>query len=441
MDDLSLQVPATGVGEAGEELIGDLLAELMGSWDEAPVTASASASAESAVEFAAAAETTHASDLVDEAVILAAALPAAPEPAPQQTAASYAAAWAVPATATPDVSMPAAAAAAPPPPPAAAVLPASAAASTAAPEAGSKPYGQMTKAERAAAKAEAKAAKYAKHVAQLRQEASPAPAATPAAMPAPAVAAPVPEATPEMADMDAGFLDLLLAEQSAAGASSEGLGNLAVSVDALTDTTAPETVARSADSDRADQLERAESADLLDSLFGDLAAHNAADDAAPVAAAPEEVPANAEKFVLFSLDEARYAVAIHQVIEADRVPQVTRVPNVPDFVRGVINLRGDILSLIDLRTLWGLPLLDQGKSARLLVVRSSGEQSVTGLLVDDINGIANIAPESLAVLQSQRNERIAPLLRGVYEHQQQSLHLIDLERLFLSPEIQQLAAN
>lgn len=249
--------------------------------------------------------------------------------------------------------------------------------------------------------------------------------------------APVQAAETESLPEEPDFLAALLAGQTGEETTSEALANLAVTVDALTETTSPAFEAPKGSS----LLDAADDNDVLDSLMGDLArSASGQEDGAPAAAEPEPAD-NLEKYVLFSLAGTRYAVAIHQVIETDRLPQVTRVPHVPEFVRGVVNLRGDILSLIDLRTLWGLPALDANKTARLLVVRSNGEHMVTGLVVDDVNGIAPIAPESLAVREGERNERIAPLLRGVYEHQQQSLHVIDLERLFLSSEIQQLAAN
>lgn len=257
-------------------------------------------------------------------------------------------------------------------------------------------------------------------------------AAVPEAVPALVSLAPTPE---EIAAEEEAFLLALLAEDEAA---ASGLNNLAAKVDALTETTSP-----SADAELPQAVADPDDAgELLDSLMSDLA-RAATDDhsAAPSEIDGQQPASHAEKYVLFSLAGARYAVAIHQVIETDRLPQITRVPHVPEFVRGVVNLRGDILSLVDLRTLWGLPSIEPGKVSRLLVVRSSGEQMMTGLVVDDVNGIAPIAPESLAVRDGERNEKIAPLLRGTYEHQQQSLHVIDLERLFLSPEIQQLAAN
>lgn len=252
-------------------------------------------------------------------------------------------------------------------------------------------------------------------------------------------APPAPLAEPVLSDDE--ILAAMIAEEElvqAQAAAATGLTNLAVSVDALTEVTSPaQDTADAVLPDLFNELAASDAQDVLDSLMSDLA--NAELPVEEVA--PAGVPENAEKYVLFSLGPKRYAVAIHQVIETDRMPLVTRVPHVPEFVRGIINLRGDILSLIDLRTLWGLPTLEAGRTGRLLVVRSNGEQVVTGLVVDDVNGIAPIAPESLAVRDGEKNEKIAPLLRGVYEHQQQSLHVIDLERLFLTPEIQQLTAN
>ncbi|HXU44077.1 MAG TPA: chemotaxis protein CheW, partial [Thermoanaerobaculia bacterium] len=76
---------------------------------------------------------------------------------------------------------------------------------------------------------------------------------------------------------------------------------------------------------------------------------------AALAHAPAEPPAAAERSVVFLLGATRCAVPIDRVLEIGDVPAITPVPNVPAWVRGVANLRGDILAIVDLGAYVGLP--------------------------------------------------------------------------------------
>ena len=95
------------------------------------------------------------------------------------------------------------------------------------------------------------------------------------------------------------------------------------------------------------------------------------------------------RYVLLSIASAHYAVREAFVTELERVPKITLVPHVPAWVRGVTNLRGDILSVIDMRTFLGLDS-SPSHSARMLVVRLLHEEFATGLLVDGVDRIVAI---------------------------------------------------
>ena len=85
-------------------------------------------------------------------------------------------------------------------------------------------------------------------------------------------------------------------------------------------------------------------------------------------------------------------------------PKITRVPSVPDHILGVINLRGEVLSTIDLKTFFDLPQGEPTEEQALIVVEHAGMQ--TGLLVDDIGDLVDLAPEDLSE---------EPLLAGTSE--------------------------
>jgi purine-binding chemotaxis protein CheW len=142
-----------------------------------------------------------------------------------------------------------------------------------------------------------------------------------------------------------------------------------------------------------------------------------------------------ERYLLFSLAGCRYAVAVPNVIEVGRVPAITPVPNVPVWLRGVINLRGEILSIIDVRVFLGI---DEGyplESSRMLVVKSVQDEIVTSLIVDQVNGFARLSKARLEAPAIPVQDKVTPYISAVCEHEEHIVAVLDLERLLLSPEV------
>jgi purine-binding chemotaxis protein CheW len=145
--------------------------------------------------------------------------------------------------------------------------------------------------------------------------------------------------------------------------------------------------------------------------------------------------------IVFSLDQTHYAVSIKNVLEMDKIPRITPVPNLPGFVRGVTNLRGEIVSVLDLRLLLGLTRSEQADKGRILVVRTASGQQTTALVVDDVKGITGIPAGALKPPAGAIDDKVVPLLSGVFEHEDTLLNVLSLESLFRSPELLQLEAN
>ncbi|MBM3224003.1 MAG: purine-binding chemotaxis protein CheW, partial [Candidatus Tectomicrobia bacterium] len=143
-----------------------------------------------------------------------------------------------------------------------------------------------------------------------------------------------------------------------------------------------------------------------------------------------------ERYILFTLGESRYAVPVPHVVEIGRIPRITPVPNVPSWVRGVINLRGEILSVLDFRTFLGMEDMHHDEHSRMLVVKTPGDEVATSLIVDQIMGIVPLTTARLEI-PATSNNKAAPYLTGAYEHEDQVCAVFDLERLLLSPEVRQ----
>lgn len=110
---------------------------------------------------------------------------------------------------------------------------------------------------------------------------------------------------------------------------------------------------------------------------------------------------------------ARYAVDMNTVAEVVPVPPMTRVPGGPAWLSGVVNWRGRVLPVLDLRPLVGAPLSPMPTSARLVVI--SQDDVEVGVIADMVPGLLDCDPESLEPLPATVASGIAPLVRGVVD--------------------------
>lgn len=161
---------------------------------------------------------------------------------------------------------------------------------------------------------------------------------------------------------------------------------------------------------------------------------------APAPMAPTELRRReaGRDYIVFSLAGERFAIPVHQVTELDEVPRYTFVPNVPEFVLGVANLRGDIISVLDLRRMLGLGYSVDETPSRMLVVRVGDDELVSGLVVDAVHGIAAI-PQSDVEPAPELEEEGALRLEGIAGVGESQVGVIDLPGVFEVEEVRRLA--
>jgi purine-binding chemotaxis protein CheW len=143
-----------------------------------------------------------------------------------------------------------------------------------------------------------------------------------------------------------------------------------------------------------------------------------------------------DRYVLLTIASAHYAVLEAFVTELERIPKITLVPRVPVWVRGVTNLRGDVLSVVDMRTFLGLEPTSS-LSARMLVVRLLTEEFSTGLLVDSVDRIVAVPADAITPPESSLEGPLSPSPRGMCVIEEQLVAVLDLDQLLRSSEIRQ----
>ena len=151
-------------------------------------------------------------------------------------------------------------------------------------------------------------------------------------------------------------------------------------------------------------------------------------------AAPVEAAAN--RYVLLSIAAGHYAIAEAFVTELERVPRITMVPQTPAWMRGVTNVRGDIVSVIDMHRFLQLDS-QPGAGARLVVVRLLDEPFTTGLIVDAVDRIVSVDTSSITAPSAPLEGPLAPFLGGVCEIGDRLVAVLDIDRFLRSSEIRQ----
>lgn len=133
------------------------------------------------------------------------------------------------------------------------------------------------------------------------------------------------------------------------------------------------------------------------------------------------------QFATFYVGELLMGVDIRLVQEINRQLEMTPVPNAPSHVRGVINLRGEVATVIDLRTVLGLPPAEQTRDTRNLIVHSQNE--AIGLLVDRISDILTLYPDQVSEPPSNVDGVDGKFFLGVHTLEKEICVLLDVEQV------------
>jgi purine-binding chemotaxis protein CheW len=134
-----------------------------------------------------------------------------------------------------------------------------------------------------------------------------------------------------------------------------------------------------------------------------------------------------ERYLRISLGQEEYAIPLLRVREVIAVPEVTPIPQTPNYFQGVINLRGQVITVVDMRTKLGIKPLDGPEKA--VVICDLGAVSL-GLVVDSINSVATPKAEELSERPDLRNQKAMEYITAVYRHERGMVLLVDITKLF-----------
>ena len=149
-------------------------------------------------------------------------------------------------------------------------------------------------------------------------------------------------------------------------------------------------------------------------------------------------PTEEQQLVVFQLDAELYGVEISRVHEIIRLQSITRVPRAPAFVEGVINLRGKVIPVVDLRRRFGLPTADHTRASRIVVVEI-GDQ-VVGVIVDGVSEVLRVNPSIVEPPSPVVAGIDSEYLHGIAKLPERLVILLDLDRVLARDERRALEA-
>jgi len=144
------------------------------------------------------------------------------------------------------------------------------------------------------------------------------------------------------------------------------------------------------------------------------------------------------QLVSFRLANEEYGLDIMKVQEIILINEITELPQVPDYVRGLINLRGHVNPVIDLRKRFGLPISEQTEETRIIVVNV--EQRTMGLVVDAVHEVLRISPDQVEPPPSGLSGIDQNYIVGLVKFEKKLLILLDIDKLLSVEEQNELGA-
>jgi purine-binding chemotaxis protein CheW len=146
---------------------------------------------------------------------------------------------------------------------------------------------------------------------------------------------------------------------------------------------------------------------------------------------------SSSQYLTFKLDQELFAVDIGKVREVLEFTTMTKVPRTPDFMRGVINLRGNVVPVVDMRLKLGLTMTEKTVDTCVVIseVSVDGENTVLGALVDSVQEVLDLDASQVAPPPHLGSRIDASVIRGMGRRDEQFIMILDLDRVFTSEDL------
>jgi len=146
----------------------------------------------------------------------------------------------------------------------------------------------------------------------------------------------------------------------------------------------------------------------------------------------KELDGEVKQLISFMVGEEEFGLEILKIKEVIRIQQITKLPKAPSFVKGVINLRGDVIPVIDLREKFGLEGKDYGSMTRVIVVEVGGKS--IGMVVDSVSQVIRVPIDQIEPAPPMVGGLAAEYLEGVAKMEDRLIILVRIDKILSMDE-------
>lgn len=141
----------------------------------------------------------------------------------------------------------------------------------------------------------------------------------------------------------------------------------------------------------------------------------------------EAVRIDGKQYVVFKLENEEYGLDIHKVISIERMKTISRVPKTPAYIKGVINLRGEIIPIMDLRARFNITGTEETEETRIIIIKI--EDASLGVIVDAVVEVLELPEEAIENVASFSNDISMEYIQGAGKIEDRIVTLLNLDKL------------
>ncbi|SHJ36956.1 CheW protein [Malonomonas rubra DSM 5091] len=152
---------------------------------------------------------------------------------------------------------------------------------------------------------------------------------------------------------------------------------------------------------------------------------------------------DSNQYLTFKLDDEVFGLEIGKVREVLDFTNVTRVPQTPEFMRGVINLRGSVVPVMDLRLKFDMAQAEDTVNTCIIIteIEMDGETTVLGALADSVQEVLDLEPEQIEPAPKMGTKLPTDFIKGMGKQEEHFVILLDIDRVFSVEEIAEVKSS
>ncbi len=157
----------------------------------------------------------------------------------------------------------------------------------------------------------------------------------------------------------------------------------------------------------------------------------------------ERIAGETKSFLSFKLAEEHFTIPVMKIMEILEVPKITKVPQAPNFLVGVINLRGAVLPVIDTRIKFGMSQIQYTINTCILVlsIEVNEEELVVGALVDSVSEVFELDEEKIKPTPTIATKYRADYIQGMIQENDQFMMVLNIDKVFSSNDLESISES